>query len=130
MRAKDRVRLALTELLSEGRRDAATIAAHFAPGYRQFVDGETLDFDGFVAHMQALDAAVETIAVTFETLVEEGDQVASRHLVESVGKDGHRGVFEVIAIFAVGPDGIRSCHELTRQITGRAQDRDLGSRRS
>ena len=130
MGAKDRVKLALEALLTGGQRDAATIAAHFAPDYRQWVDGETLDFDGFVAHMQALDAALSSVAVHFETLVAEDSRVASRHIVESVGKDGHRGRFEVIAIFELGPQGIRSCHELTRQISGRAEDRDLGARRA
>lgn len=130
MRAKDRVRRALETLLDDGRRDAATIAAHFDPGYRQWVDGETLDFDGFVAHMQALDAALDSVRVTFESMVEEGDQVATRHIVDSVMKDGHTGRFEVIAIFGVGAGGILSCHELTRQIDGRGEDRDLGSRKA
>lgn len=130
MRPKERVRLALETLLNEGERDAATIAAHFDPGYRQWVDGETLDFDGFVAHMQALDAAVERVTVTFAALLEEGDRVASRHVIDSVMKDGRRAGFEVIAIFEVGAGGLVSCHELTRQLTGSREDADLGSRMS
>lgn len=49
MGAKDSVKMALETLLTDVRRDAATIAAHFAPDYRQWVDGETLELDGFVA---------------------------------------------------------------------------------
>lgn len=130
MRPKDRVQEALETLLNDGRRDAATIAAHFDPGYRQQVDGETLDFEGFVAHMRALDAAVASVTVSFVSVIEEGDQVATRHLVESVSREGQRGRFEVIAIFRVGPGGILSCHEMTRQLEGRNADRDLGSRTS
>lgn len=130
MRPKDRVRLALEALLTDGRRDRAVIAAHFAPSYRQWVDGESLDFEGFVAHMAALDAAVASVAISFTSVLEEDDQVATRHLIESMSRDGHGARFEVIAIFRVGSGGILSCHELTRRIEGRGEDRDLGARMS
>ena len=125
---KQKVQRAFTTLINEGQVDPATIAEHFSPHYRQWVDGKELDYQGFIEHMQALRAAVTSMHVDFTTVIEEGDAVASSHTVTAQKRDGSFTRGRVIAIFRVGDDGIRSCQELTYLEEGDESDKDLGSR--
>ena len=128
MTNKQKVQRAFTTLINEGRADPATIAEHFSPDYRQWVDGKELDYQGFIEHMQALRAAVTSMHVDFTTMIEEGDAVATSHTVTAHKRDGSITRGRVIAIFRVGDDGIRSCQELTHLEEGDESDKDLGSR--
>ncbi len=108
--------------------DLALIEKHFHPDYQQWVNGESLDFNGFVDHMKALKSALKTVKITFEHLVEEGDRVCSIHYPQAEKNDGSHMKGKVIAFFKFSGDQLIACDELTHLLEGTDEDRDLGSR--
>ncbi len=63
-------------------------AKYFSRDYVQYVDGHRLDFDGFVKHMVEQKKVVASVNVTFKHMVEEGDKVATVHMIDATKKDG------------------------------------------
>ena len=123
------VRNAFEAIINQGRTDTATIEQYIALGYIQKVDGKTLDYKGFVSHMQALSATVSSMQVTFDSLTAEDDKVASAHRVRATKTDGGAQIeIQVITLFQVAGGRIVSCNEPTHLISGSHEDRDLGSR--
>lgn len=106
----------------------ATYAQYFSPDYVQHVDGKTLHFNDFVAHMKALKATMETILVTFDHILVDGDKVCTVHRVNGVKKNGVEIEAKVIALFQIKDKKIILCDELTRIVKGEKSDSDLGSR--
>ena len=93
----------------------------------QWVDGHELDFDGFVAHLKAQRQRIESVKFTFKSVVEQGDKVATIHLIDAVTKDSHPVKGKVVAQFTFEDGKIVNCEELTYFSEAREQDRDLGS---
>ncbi len=105
-----------------------TYAHYFSQDYIQYVDGKTLDYNGFIAHMKTQKNVMKSAKVTFKYIIVEGDTVATVHLVSGIKKDG--GVIEaqVNALFKIKNKKVVLCDELTHLIKGEKSDRDLGSR--
>jgi predicted SnoaL-like aldol condensation-catalyzing enzyme len=108
----------------------ATYAQYFASNYIQHTDGKTLDYAGFVQHMQALKASTQSIQISFEHIVADHNQVSTVHIVHAVMKDGSTADFKVIAYFQLQNGKFVYCDELTRLISGSKQDANLGSKTS
>lgn len=108
--------------------DMKAIQRWFHPDYRQIVGDTELDRDGFATHVSAQKEAVSETKVTWEHLVEEGDSVASVHIIDAVKRDGSTMAEKVIAYWEFEDDRIIRCDELTHLLSGSAADRDLGSR--
>lgn len=105
-----------------------TYAKYFSKDYVQYVDGKTLNYNGFIAHMAAQKAALQSAEVTFKHMVAEGDKVATVHIVKAVKKDGRAVQAQVNALFQLKDNRVILCDELTRLIEGDPSDKDLGSR--
>jgi ketosteroid isomerase-like protein len=125
---KNKIREMFTEVFYKEKVDASTIAHYFDPDYTQYVDSHTLNYDKFIQHVQALKAAVSSIRITFEHVVEEGDKVCSVHIAEAVKKNGDKIKAKVISLFQFKNDKLILCNELTHLIEGNEEDSDLGSR--
>ncbi|MCD6046425.1 MAG: hypothetical protein K0S08_72 [Gammaproteobacteria bacterium] len=125
---KNKVQEIFTDIFCTEKVDMATIARHFDASYTQYVDSETLNYDKFIQHVQALKDAVKSIKITFEHLIEEDDKVCSIHIAEAVKTNGEKIKAKVIALFQFKNDKLILCNELTHLIEGSAEDRDLGSR--
>ncbi|WP_293308342.1 nuclear transport factor 2 family protein [Pedobacter sp. UBA5917] len=108
--------------------DQTSIGQYFSPEYRQYVDGEELDFDGFCQHMKAQKLSVKHAVIDFQTMVEEGEIVFTNHSVEILTNENRHALMHVIAEFRIKNNRIIYCNELTRLVSGDERERDLGSR--
>ena len=105
-----------------------TYAKYFSKDYVQYVDGKTLKYYDFIAHMKAQKNVMKSAKVTFKYMIAEGDTVATVHLVNGIKKDGGIIEVQVNALFLIKDKKIVLCDELTHLIKGEKSDRDLGSR--
>lgn len=122
-----RVAQALREIICNPAHDDATIRAFFSPKYQQYVDGKRLDFAGFVSHMAALKQLTERIGLTILAIAGEDGNVLTHHRVRVRKKAGDFAEIEVFAHFTLQDGLIIRCEELTRLMSGAAEDRSLGS---
>lgn len=106
----------------------STYSKYFSEDYVQYVDGKTLTYEDFVAHMKAQKAVMRSVTITFKQIVVEGNRIATIHYAEGIKKDGSEIKAQVNAVFEVENGKIISCDELTRLIKGDKSDKDLGSR--
>lgn len=121
-----RVAQALREIVCHPQHNEAKIRDYFSPDYQQYVDGETLDFAGFVSHMAKLKQLTGAIDVTLTAIAGEGANVLTHHHV-TVKQAGRQSRIDVFAHFTLHNGLIIRCEELTRLVTGTAEDRLLGS---
>ncbi len=105
-----------------------TYAQYFSQDYIQHVDGKTLNYTDFVAHMKAQKNVIKSAKVTFKHIITEGDTVATVHIVNGIKKDGGIIEAQVNALFKIKNKKIILCDELTHLIKGEKSDSDLGSR--
>lgn len=126
MQNTQRVAQALREIVCHPQHDEAKIRDYFSPDYRQYVDGETLDFTGFVSHMAKLKQLTQAIDIELVALAGEGATVLTHHKVR-VKQQGRQSQLEVFAHFTLAGGLITRCEELTRLVVGAEQDRLLGS---
>ena len=105
-----------------------TYAKYFSKDYVQYVDGKTLTYDDFIAHMKEQKNIMKSAKVTFRHMIVEGDTVATVHLIDGIKKDGGIIEAQVNALLQIKDKKIVLCDELTHLIKGKKSDRDLGSR--
>jgi hypothetical protein len=104
-------------------------AKYFSPDYIQHVDGTTLNYQDFVAHMKAQKMVMKSLKVSFLRMVVEDNKIATVHQVNAVKKNGGEIEAKIIAFFEIKDNKIILCDELTHLIKGDKSDRDLGSRK-
>ncbi|MGB9801958.1 MAG: hypothetical protein ACPLSX_03245, partial [Arcobacter sp.] len=92
------------------------------------VDGNILDYNGFIKHMKKQKEVIESINVEFLAIAEDGENVFTNHIVTAVKKDGDKLKVKVIAQFIIKNNLIVKCDELTHMLSGKEADRDMGSR--
>lgn len=121
---------ALSEVcFGDGAVDAA-IDRYFAADYQQTTDGETIDRDGFAAHIAALRGLVATGRVRVLEAIRDGDRIADRHLVSVTRMDGIATELEVYMFAELAADGrVRRVHEVSRVASGGAADGELARAR-
>lgn len=124
----DTVLQALSRVLTEPALDETLLKRFFSERYTQIVNGESLDYKGFVAHIRLLKKITKCLELTLISSAAEGTNVHTHHTVRAIKNDGTESEFEVFAHFEVEDGRITSCRELTHQIAGAAHDKDLGSR--
>jgi ketosteroid isomerase-like protein len=107
---------------------AEDVGAFFSPDYVQEVDGKRLDYSAFLDHVRVLKRTIDRATVTFENLVVDGSTIADIHVVDARKKNGERLRAKVLAFYTVEDGRIRRLEELTHQLEGSPEDRDLGSR--
>lgn len=129
MKAAQRIEQALQQIVCQPEHDEALIAEYFSPHYQQWVDGKSLDFDGFVQHMAAVKAATSSVCIEIQAIAENGNEVLTHHRVSVVKPDASEAVIDVFARFTLCEGMIVRCQELTYPLSGAEEDRDLGSRR-
>lgn len=122
------IKNALNNVLGKDLGNVEIIEQYFSPDYIQVVDGKEIDYSGFVAHLAALKAAVDTITITFKSIAEGENCIHTQHIAHAEKKNGDISEFEVFACFSLSNGKIIRCEELTRMLVGKKQDSDLGSR--
>jgi len=103
-------------------------AAFFSPDYVQEVDGKRLDYGAFLDHVRLIKRTLDHATVTFEHVVVDGSTIADVHVVDARKNNGERLRVKVLAFYTIEDGKIRRLEELTHQLEGRPDDRDLGSR--
>lgn len=122
-----RITLALRSVVCHPDHNEAKIREFFSPDYQQVVDGQLIDFTGFVEHMAKLKHLTHAIDVTVVAIAGKNNDVLTHHLVAVSKKDGSQAHIDVFAHFTLVNGLITRCEELTRLVQGTAQDRSLGS---
>ncbi len=121
---------AFAEVIENMNVSDATYEKYFSKNYIQQVDGKTLKFADFVAHMKAQKRALQSIKVEFQQMFVDGDKVMTLHTARAIKKDGKAAEMKVFAFFVILDNKIVYCDELTHLIQGDNADKDLGSRLS
>jgi len=108
----------------------AALSRFINPAYTQVTDGEKSDRGEFVAHLEHLRGVLASGHVVVHQAVRQGRQIADRHTIYATMKDGRVSSFEVILIGSLDEqDRLFEVFETTRQLTGVAEDANLGSAR-
>ena len=116
------------EVLFDADKSADDVRPFFTKSYTQWVDGKSLDYDGFFQHVVALKEVIATAYVEFIEFMVEGDTAADIHDVFVTKKNGETLHVRVIAFFTFENDQITSVREMTHLLKGNESDHDLGSR--
>ena len=101
---------------------------YFSKEYTQCVDGVSLNYEAFVAHMKMQKEALKSLKIVFHEMIAEGGKVATFNTVYATRKDAKKVEVQVIALFELRDGKVISCNELTRLVKGEESDRDIGSR--
>ncbi len=119
---------ALTDVLGEHIGDESLVEQYFSRDYVQVVNGQTIEFPAFLAHLNALKMATRSITIEIKSIAEGGSCVHTQHIAKAEKVSGEHAAFEVFACFRLADGKIVRCEEVTRQLTGDESDNDLGSR--
>ncbi len=103
-------------------------AQYFSKEYIQHVDGKTLNYADFVAHMKAQKQALKSIKIVFHEMIAEGNKVATSHTAYATRKDNKKIEAQIVSLFEFKDGKLVLCTELTRLEKGEESDRDIGSR--
>lgn len=111
---------AVDDLFNDRRlRVEDAVDRHFAPTFRQTVNGVAVSRADFVALMVQARNAVEQVRVTVLNELVVGDEYAERHVIELVARDGTRTCQEVFVFARRDSDGrFARIDETSRSVAG------------
>jgi hypothetical protein len=78
---------------------------HISPDFRQRTNGQWDDRAGFLARIRHLRSNTQEVTITVLDEITDGSSYAERHLIELLGVDGRRVVYEVYVFASLGSDG-------------------------
>lgn len=119
---------ALQEIITNNTYDETIVIRYFSPDYIQYVDGKTIDYLHFIAHVKVLKQTLAKASIKFIAIAENKETVFTHHHVIATKYDGSQIIAQVIAHFTLHEGRIIQCNELTHPIAGGEEDYDLGSR--
>ncbi|MBC8945421.1 nuclear transport factor 2 family protein [Xenorhabdus indica] len=119
----------LKRILENNDVNNSTIEEYFPKNYVQVVNGNELNFNDFISHINLLKETLISTKVNILSIAEKENNVHTHHIVKAIKKDGEHVEFEVFARFLINESKIIRCYELNRKISGSEQDDDLGSRK-
>lgn len=96
--------------------------------YIQVVDGNILNYDQVLKHLEVFKDTYKSITVVFHDIVVQGNKIATRHTAHAVKKDGSEIEVYVMAIYEVKDGKLFRLDELTQIKKGSQEDADFGSR--
>ncbi|MEX6226024.1 nuclear transport factor 2 family protein [Providencia hangzhouensis] len=121
------VKQALNAVLGEDIGSRPVAQKYFSDEYIQIVDGKKINFNEFIAHLQALKQATQSITITIKSIAEGENCVHTQHLAKAIKKDGSVSEFEVFACFQIANNKIIRCDQ-QQMLKSAGADQDLGSR--
>lgn len=74
------VQQALASVLGQNIGKIEVIEQYFSPDYIQIVDGKRIDYNEFVAHLNVLKNAVDSISITIKSIAEGEGCVHTQHI--------------------------------------------------
>ncbi|WP_404317138.1 hypothetical protein [Malaciobacter canalis] len=128
MKKKELIKKIFSEVLGASSVDTKIIEKYISFDYIQNVDGNTLDYDGFINHMKKQKEVIKSLDVDFLAIAQDGENVFTNHIVTAVKKDESIVKVKVIAQFVIKNNLLVKCDELTQMLSGKDEDKDIGSR--
>ncbi|OBU01982.1 hypothetical protein [Morganella psychrotolerans] len=128
MKNAEFVTRALTDVLGKHIGDEVLVDTYFSRKYVQVVNGQTIQFPEFLAHLNALKMATRSIVIEIKSIAQGEQCVHTQHIAKAEKITGELVAFEVFACFHLADGKIIRCEEVTRQLSGDESDSDLGSR--
>lgn len=125
--SKDFIERVFKEVIEDLNADETIISQYFSPHYIQHVDGHELNYEDFVQHMVVQKSLLDSIEVSFEHIVIEGNAICTVHRVDAIKKNGEKIAIKVIAYFEVENKKIILCDELTHLLEGDEKNKNIGS---
>lgn len=125
--SKEFIREVFRNVIEDMHATEATVGKYFSKEYVQYVDGEMLDYDDFVAHMKAQKKALKSVNVRFKHIIVEDDKVATVHTIDAIKNDGSTIKAQINALFQIKNGKLVLCDELTHMSQCEESDKDLGS---
>lgn len=99
----------------------------FSEDYQQHTDGNLLDFEGFVQHLDHVRAQVSHIAFRVEQACCTPNLLADRHIVTVTKTNGQTSDIEVYMFARLRDGKIWRIDEVTRVMKGDHADKSLAS---
>lgn len=99
----------------------------FSADYQQHTDGNTLDYEGFIQHLNHVRAQVSRIAFRVEQACCTPHMLADRHCVTVTKTNGQTSDIEVYMFARLRDRKIWRIDEVTRVIKGDHADKSLAS---
>ena len=103
-------------------------AKYFSPEFTQISDGHALNYQDFLAHVQAMHKTMKSIHLTFRQIAAEKNIVATHHIASGITQDGRAVKTEFFAFFTIKDHKIINCQEVSRMIQGDTADQNLSYR--
>ncbi|MFT0211062.1 hypothetical protein VQ643_00395 [Pseudomonas sp. F1_0610] len=125
---KKRFQECLSEVICNPNFDTALIAEYFSTSYIQHVDGKTLNYEQFVAHIEHLKQAVIRCSIDFELLEQHGNTIHSIHIVRVVKNDSSKVRIKVQGQFTFEHNKLILTNETTELLEGDEENASLGWR--
>lgn len=97
----------------------------FSPEYQQITDGHSLDYSGFIQHLEHVRSQIRDIAFHVEQIGCHDTLLADRHIVTVTYPEGHQAEIEVYMFATLCAGKICRIHEVTRVANGEASARAL-----
>lgn len=91
------------------------------------IDGNTFNYEQWVAHQKNIKAMVKSMKPTFDLMVAEGNYVAAIFRIHLIKNDGTELEVKDMGFFEIKDHKIVSVKELTRLISGPEADKNIGS---
>ncbi len=101
--------------------------AIFSTDYIQSTDGNTLNYSEFLQHLNHVRSQISHIAFNVEQACCNSHLLADRHIVTVTRPDNQRTEIEVYMFAQLREGKICRIDEITRVISGNAQDKSLAS---
>ena len=124
---KQLIKDAFSQVVGSTIVDEKVIANFFHSDYQQNVDGVQLNYSGFIQHMKAQKAIINSIIVNFRNIVADDELVFTNHDVIVTKNDSSIIKIHVLAEFRIADGKIISCDELTQLEQGAPEDHNIGS---
>lgn len=125
--SKNFIERVFKEVIEDLNANEKTISQYFSPDYIQQVDGHRLNYEDFVQHMIVQKSLMNSIMVSIERCIIEGNAICTVHRVDAIKKNGEKIAVKVIAYFEVENKKIRLCDELTHLLEGDKKNQNIGS---
>lgn len=117
----------MIDMVEDMQADERVIAKYVSPLYSQWVNGEKMDYQGFVRHMAMQKQHIKFAKVKFIQVIALNNVVSSIHEATVTKNDGSTSVIKVIGHMTYEGDKLIGVDELTFIVHGDAQDIKISS---
>jgi hypothetical protein len=124
--AKQFVRDAVTYVL-ENQNAYMDYSKYVSKDFINPIDGNTFDYDQWVAHQKNIKSMLKSMKPTFNFMVAEGNNVFAIYHIKLIKNDGSELEVKDMALFKIKDNKIIYCEELTRLVKGNEVDKNIGS---